>query len=160
MIGGAHRAIPSSPPWPAELPLYKKLTCTVPSVSQGHREGTARMSTGSAVRPIPRQRPASSRGLSGNRHLVPLVALVMMCTSVAGANIGSDESPRTMMDCTRSLQSLIDAAPRGSVVDVAPCIYRETVTIRRPLTLRGNGAVIDGRDPNGRVARSYWMFVD
>jgi parallel beta-helix repeat protein len=34
---------------------------------------------------------------------------------------------------------LIDAAPAGSVLDVPACIYRETVTIRRPLTIDGHG---------------------
>ncbi len=50
-------------------------------------------------------------------------------------------------DCGASLQSLIDAAPAGSVVDVPPCIYHEMVTINKPLTLDGHGAAqIRGSD--------------
>jgi hypothetical protein len=39
-----------------------------------------------------------------------------------------------------SLQSLVDAALPGSTIDVPPCLYRETVTVRKPLTLDGHGA--------------------
>jgi hypothetical protein len=50
-------------------------------------------------------------------------------------------------DCSKSLQSLIDAAPAGSVVDVPACIYHETVTINKPLTVDGHGqAQIRGSD--------------
>ena len=43
-----------------------------------------------------------------------------------------------------SLQALVDAAPAGAAVTVPACTYAEMVTIRRPLTLRGYGSVIDG----------------
>lgn len=43
-----------------------------------------------------------------------------------------------------SLQALVDAAPAGATVTVPVCTYAEMVTIRRPLTLRGYGSVIDG----------------
>jgi parallel beta-helix repeat protein len=50
-------------------------------------------------------------------------------------------------DCSKSLQSLIDAAPAGSVLDVPACIYHEMVTISKPLTLDGHGAAqIRGSD--------------
>lgn len=50
-------------------------------------------------------------------------------------------------DCSQSLQSLIDAAPAGSVLDVPPCIYHEMVTINKPLTIDGHGqAQIRGSD--------------
>jgi parallel beta-helix repeat protein len=56
-------------------------------------------------------------------------------------------APPPPPDCSKSLQSLIDAAPAGSVLDVPACIYRETVTIARPLTLDGHGqAQIRGSD--------------
>ncbi|MBV9354346.1 MAG: right-handed parallel beta-helix repeat-containing protein [Chloroflexi bacterium] len=46
-----------------------------------------------------------------------------------------------------SLQSLVDAAQAGSVLDVPPCVYRETVYVNKPLTLLGHGqATIKGSD--------------
>lgn len=52
---------------------------------------------------------------------------------------------------------MIDRTPAGGIVDVPPCIYRETVVIDKPLTLRGQpGAEIRGSDvwrgwtPQGR----------
>ena len=41
--------------------------------------------------------------------------------------------------CTESLQAQIDAAPPSSVVLAPPCVYREDVTIDKPLTLEGGG---------------------
>ncbi len=49
--------------------------------------------------------------------------------------------------CSLSLQSLVDAAAPGAVVTVPACMYRETVTINKPLTLDGQpGAEIRGSD--------------
>ena len=49
--------------------------------------------------------------------------------------------------CTSLLQAKIDDAPSGAVVTADPCIYRETVTIDKPLTLRGRrGSEIRGSD--------------
>ena len=49
--------------------------------------------------------------------------------------------------CALSLQAQIDAAAPGSTLAVAPCIYRETVTISKPLVLDGQGqAEIRGSD--------------
>jgi Right handed beta helix region len=49
--------------------------------------------------------------------------------------------------CSQSLQALIDAAPAGSVLHAPNCIFRETVTINKPLTLDGaSGANIRGSD--------------
>jgi nitrous oxidase accessory protein NosD len=51
------------------------------------------------------------------------------------------------MSCTTSLQALVDAAAPGSVVSAPACVYRETVSINKPLTLRGEpGAQIRGSD--------------
>jgi hypothetical protein len=50
-------------------------------------------------------------------------------------------------DCTGSLQTLVNAAPAGGVVSVPPCVFRETVTIAKPLTVSGvAGAEIRGSD--------------
>ncbi|MBV8717906.1 MAG: right-handed parallel beta-helix repeat-containing protein [Chloroflexi bacterium] len=49
--------------------------------------------------------------------------------------------------CSTTLQALIDAAPAGSVVNVPACVYRESATINKPLTLAGQpGAEIRGSD--------------
>jgi Right handed beta helix region len=49
--------------------------------------------------------------------------------------------------CNQSLQAMIDAAPPGSTVDVPACLYRETATIRKPLTVAAqSGAEIRGSD--------------
>jgi parallel beta-helix repeat protein len=50
--------------------------------------------------------------------------------------------------CSASLQALVNAASPGAVVEVpGGCIYRETLTINKPLTLKGAlGAEIRGSD--------------
>ena len=45
-----------------------------------------------------------------------------------------------------TLQGLVDAARPGAVVDVPAGVYRESVTIDKPLTVRGDGAEIRGSD--------------
>jgi hypothetical protein len=68
--------------------------------------------------------------------------------------------PRPAAACPASLQSLIDAAAPGSVIQAPPCIYRETVTISKPLTLSGAlGAEIRGSDVwTGWTRRGqYWI---
>jgi len=62
-------------------------------------------------------------------------------------------------DCRISLQGLIDAAPAGSTLIVPACVYRESVTVNKPLTISGKGAVIDGRNSSGSVVRSSWMVI-
>jgi parallel beta-helix repeat protein len=63
--------------------------------------------------------------------------------------------------CDNSLQSLINAASPGSVV-VAPggCVYRETVTVTKPLALEAaSGAEIRGSNvwSNWNQSGSYWL---
>lgn len=65
--------------------------------------------------------------------------------------------------CELSLQAMVDAAAPGSVVIVPPCIYRETVTITKPLVLIGQpGAEIRGSDvwATGWIrAGPYWVHA-
>jgi len=42
---------------------------------------------------------------------------------------------------------------------VPACVYRETVTISRAMTVNGYGSVIDGRDTAGNLVRSTWLYV-
>jgi hypothetical protein len=61
-----------------------------------------------------------------------------MAPAVAGAQTSG---------CGSSLQSLVDAAPPGSTLTAPACVYRETITIAKPLTLIGSaGSEIRGSD--------------
>jgi parallel beta-helix repeat protein len=49
--------------------------------------------------------------------------------------------------CRFTIQQLVDAAAPGATVSVPPCVYRETVTITKPVTLVGGpGVEIRGSD--------------
>jgi parallel beta-helix repeat protein len=58
-----------------------------------------------------------------------------------------------------TLQGLIDQATPGATVHVPPGIYREQVTIDKPLTLSGEGVEIRGSDPwtAWTAAASSWV---
>ena len=61
--------------------------------------------------------------------------------------------------CATPLQTLVDAAPAGTTLDVPACTYRETVRIAKPLTLDGHGqAEIRGSDvwTNWNRRGNYW----
>jgi parallel beta-helix repeat protein len=60
-------------------------------------------------------------------------------TTPSNAPTLTDQPPGT-------LQDLVDGAPEGGVVAVPPGLYREQVTVRRPVTIRGGGAEIRGSD--------------
>jgi hypothetical protein len=67
------------------------------------------------------------------------VALLLGC----GVADPADADPT----CTGSLQDLVDAAAPGAIVEAAGgCVYRETVTIDKPLTLR---AALGGSEIRG-----------
>ncbi|HEY1293549.1 MAG TPA: LamG-like jellyroll fold domain-containing protein [Chloroflexota bacterium] len=62
--------------------------------------------------------------------------------------------------CGTSLQAQVDAAAPGSTVLVPACVYRETVTVKKPLTLAGQpGAEIRGSDvwSNWTQSGGYWI---
>jgi hypothetical protein len=54
-------------------------------------------------------------------------------------------APPALAMCSWTLQAAVDATPSGSRMVVPPCTYRETVTIRKPLTLVTDGGRIDGQ---------------
>lgn len=57
------------------------------------------------------------------------------------------EQPAWGATCTDSLQAKIDAAPSGGTVKANACIYREQITIDKPITLEGQpGSEIRGSD--------------
>jgi parallel beta-helix repeat protein len=62
--------------------------------------------------------------------------------------------------CNGTLQQLINAAAPGSTVSAPACLYRESVTINKPLTLAGQpGAEIRGSDVWSAWSQtgSYWI---
>jgi parallel beta helix pectate lyase-like protein len=84
--------------------------------------------------------------------------LIVVAAAVAGAIAGPTAAaspdpsgtPRASAPSEEhpagALQALVDAALPGAVVVAPPGIYRETVEIDRPLTLRGDGAEIRGSE--------------
>jgi len=61
--------------------------------------------------------------------------------------VAASEPPSGGATCPASLQGLVDGAADGAVVTVPACLYRETVTIDHPMTLRAEpGAEIRGSD--------------
>ena len=73
------------------------------------------------------------------------VAIALMVWGPVGASAASP-SPSVGEPTPGTLQALVDAAAPGAVVTVPPGIYREQVSIDKPLTLRGDGAEIRGSD--------------
>ena len=90
---------------------------------------------------------------------MPVITAAIALTFVADAQ-APHRSAAIESSCPVSLQSLIDSTPTGGTLDVPACVYRETVTISRPITINGYGAVIDGRDAAGSVVRQQWMKVN
>lgn len=84
---------------------------------------------------------------------------ILLCLLSALFLSGSQPAP-TSPTCTKSLQAQIVAAPAGSTLLAPPCIYRETVTITKPITLVGRpGSEILGSDVwSGWTRRGpYWI---
>ena len=50
----------------------------------------------------------------------------------------------TLAACSFRLQQIVDASSAGQTVRVPACTYRETVEVRKPLTLVTSGAIVDG----------------
>jgi nitrous oxidase accessory protein NosD len=86
---------------------------------------------------------------------IPVLAFTVSAVQAATA----DTTPDPSSAACPSLQRLVDSAESGSTVRVEPCVYRETITIRKPLTLLGHGATISGRDPDGPVVRDRWVVI-
>lgn len=83
--------------------------------------------------------------MSGGLRRAALGLTVGLC--IGSISLARADDSAAPPDCSVSLQSLIDAAPAGSVLAVPGCIYHEQVTIRKPLTLDGQGtAEIRGSD--------------
>lgn len=77
----------------------------------------------------------------------------------SAATAGVDLAGAPPESCATTLQAMVDAAAPGSTVRVPACVYRETVTIGKPLTLEAElGAEIRGSDVWEGWQRSgpYW----
>jgi nitrous oxidase accessory protein NosD len=78
----------------------------------------------------------------------------------SGYGAGLAGVPQQSGGVAGSIQAAVDAAAPGATVTIPPGLYRETVTIGKPLTLVGEpGAVIDGRDEAGHVVRERWVRI-
>ena len=81
--------------------------------------------------------------------------------ATASAQTNEDNLASTMPpDCSISLQAQVNAAPVGATLTVEPCIYRETVSITKPLTLVGGPRTeIRGSDvwTDWSQAGVYWV---
>jgi len=115
------------------------------SVSQGVTRRRSAVASGRWVRTL------SAAGML-------LAALITSGATPAPA--GTLARAATPTPACSSLQALVDAAPAGSTVTAPACMYRETVTINKPLTLRGHGATISGKDVAGTTVRSAWVVVN
>jgi parallel beta-helix repeat protein len=78
--------------------------------------------------------------------LIAIALVGWIPAAVSAASASPSTAPRANEPAPGTLQGLIDAASPGAVVAAPPGIYREQVTIDKPLTLRGDGAEIRGSD--------------
>ena len=94
------------------------------------------------------------------------VTLLLGILACAFVPIGCHNKPAVTTaetTCTDSLQAKIEAAPWGGTVIANDCIYRETVTVDKPLTLKASsGTEIRGSDvwKEWSKSGSYWTSQD
>src|SRR4051794_10250133 len=76
------------------------------------------------------------------RRLAALVSAALLASGLLGPSL-----PAQAAVCSNSLQSLVDATPPGGVLRLPACVYQQTVTLNKPMTLDGQGqAEIRGSD--------------
>src|SRR5215203_3865793 len=94
------------------------------------------------------------------------VTLLLGILACAFVPIGCHNKPAVTTaetTCTDSLQAKIEAAPWGGTVIANDYIYRETVTVDKPLTLKASsGTEIRGSDvwKEWSKSGSYWTSQD
>jgi parallel beta-helix repeat protein len=89
------------------------------------------------------------------RYLVTTLGILTLGIIVIGFQV----KPAGAATCTDSLQAKIDAAPTGGTVIANPCIYRQQISITKPLTLKGQpGSEIRGSDiwTSWTLTGGYW----
>lgn len=73
-----------------------------------------------------------------------VMATTLLCAFLAAF---ASAEPARAADCSGSLQAKIDAAPAGGTVRADACVYREQISITKPLTLEGQpGSEIRGSE--------------
>ncbi len=88
----------------------------------------------------PDQRSACASNNRALTALLGVLAAVLLAISLLA-------EPAQAAECTDSLQAKINAAPSGGTVTADPCVYREQITIKKPITLQGQpGSEIRGSD--------------
>ena len=106
-------------------------------------------------------RYATSRAAC-TRVLISRAAATLLLALFASTPLLPPTQPAEAAGCPARLQRLVDAAAPGALVEAPACVYRETVTITKPLTLRGRpGAVISGAadDEHETWVRPAWVVV-
>lgn len=103
--------------------------------------------------------PRRLRRRAARWAMVPVVAVALVAALAAFLPARAVTPAATGAACDTPLQDLIDHAAAGSDLVVPACVYRESVTVDKPLTIDGAGAVIDGRDASGAVVRDAWMTI-
>jgi parallel beta-helix repeat protein len=130
---------------------------TGPSVPYNNEARKSRSVTkgGSGLRVGPP--PSRSRTIAVLLILLACVVPLAGCLRESADQEASSnfwDGPRPFQDevstgstCADSLQAKVDSAPVGATVKAEPCVYREHVTIDKPITLHGRpGSEIRGSD--------------
>ncbi len=77
------------------------------------------------------------------KHL-PLPMLIALVLAGAGIPALSAPASTAAVSCPSSLQARIDATSAGGTLTVPPCVYHESIQLRRSIILKAKGATIDG----------------
>jgi Right handed beta helix region len=97
----------------------------------------------------------STRVLEARYFLAALLGVLVAVLVL----MGLQAKPASAATCTDSLQTKINAASSGGTVTANPCVYREQITITKPITLKGqSGSEIRGSDvwTGWTKSGSYW----
>jgi nitrous oxidase accessory protein NosD len=98
-------------------------------------------------------------GLGKPSALAILSPITIVTASLLAASVAGTANAKPT--CEGSLQALVNTADPGTVVETAAgCVYRERVTINKPLTLKGGpGTEIRGSDvwTGWTNSGSYWV---
>src|SRR5215207_9462106 len=89
------------------------------------------------------------------RASIALLTALAVVLLVMGLQI----KPDAATTCTDSLQDKLDAAAQGTTVRAEPCVYREQITITKPITLQGQpGSEVRGSDvwTDWTYSGGYW----
>jgi parallel beta-helix repeat protein len=102
--------------------------------------------------------PRTGRRRDAFRLAVP--AVLALSLAVGGIAASAPGSPVEAV--CGSFQAKVDAAASGATITIPACTYKETVTIRKPLTIKAAGAVVDGENvrDNGIVVLANDVTID